>query len=226
MDALPEGGGLNNKHLTTKMCHFRVKQFFRKLNIKCLHQCRQNIIPKMLFTRSYIRSLSHLIARTPIEVYAGGSCYNNGKTVESGGYALYFPGAEHPTVCEPVSTGLITNHRSELMAVKDALMIYKDKMKGTPCIIYTDSIYVVNSLYDYSPVWRKNGWRKTNGAPVKNQDLMKPLCELFETHRGYVSIKHTTTSVYNQERHLRNSNVANIMATTARMLGRTMTRTQ
>jgi len=180
----------------------------------------------MLFTRSYNRSISRLIARRPVEIYAAGSCYNNVIPVESGGYALYFPGAEHPTVCEPVSTGLITNHRSELLAVKDALMIYKDKMKGTPCIIYTDSTYTVNSLYRDSPVWRKNGWKKTNGAPVKNQDLMKPLCELFETHRGYVSIKHTKTSVSNQEIHLRNNNVANIMATTARMIGRSMSRTR
>ena len=180
----------------------------------------------MLFTRSYIRSLSRSIARSPVEIYAGGSCYNNVTPVESGGYALYFPGAEHPTVCESVSTGLITNHRSELLAVKDALMIYKDKMKGIPCIIYTDSTYVISSLYYYSPVWRKNGWKKTNGAPVKNQDLMKPLCELFETHRRYVSIKHTTTSVYNQEKHLRNTSVANIMAKAARIIGRTMSRTR
>ena len=177
----------------------------------------------MLFTRSYNRSLSLLIARRPVEIYAGGSCYNNCSPVESGGYALYFPGAEHPSVCEPVSSGLITNHRSELLAVKDALLIYKDKMKGTPCTIYTDSIYVVNSLYDYSPVWRKNGWKKMNGAPVKNQDLMKPLCELFETHREYVSIKHTKTSVYNQEIHLRNTSIANIMAIAARMIGRSLT---
>lgn len=180
----------------------------------------------MLFTRSYIRSISRSIARRPVEIYAGGSCYNNATPVESAGYALYFPGAEHPTVCEPISTGLITNHRSELLAVKDALMIYKDKMKGTHCIIYTDSIYVVNSIYDYSPIWRKNGWKKTNGAPVKNQDLMKPLCELFDTHRGYVSIKHMTASVYNQEIHLRNNNVANIMATAARMIGRSSSRPQ
>jgi ribonuclease HI len=180
---------------------------------------------KMLFTRSYIKGLSQVVTQRPVEVYAAGSCYNKATPVVSGGYALYFPGAEHPSVCEPVSTGLITNHRSELLAVKDALMIYKYNMKGTPCTIYTDSIYVVNSLYDYSPIWRKNGWKKTTGAPVKNQDLMKPLCELFETHRGYVSIKHTTTSVYNQERHLRNNSVANIMAKSARMLGRSMTRT-
>ena len=55
----------------------------------------------MLFTRSYIQGL--LLTSRPastaivkfIEVYTDGSCYNG-----NGGYAVYFPGGEHPTICK------------------------------------------------------------------------------------------------------------------------------
>ena len=188
----------------------------------------------MLFTRSYIQGL--LLTSRPastaivklIEVYTDGSCYNG-----DGGYAVYFPGGEHPTICKgaeafaitagtaSASAGTasatataiaITSTRCEMLAVNTALTIYNDKFRGIPCTIYTDSSFIVDSLYSYFPIWRNNGWKKTDGTPVKNQDLMKPMCKLFDANKNHVSVKHIKAHTLNQDKHSRNNAVADVLA--------------
>lgn len=174
----------------------------------------------MLFTRSYIQGL--LLTSRPastaivkfIEVYTDGSCYNG-----NGGYAVYFPGGEHPTICKEAKTSAsasagtaVTSTRCEILAVNTALTIYNDKFRGIPCTIYTDSLFIVDSLYRYFPIWRNNGWKKTDGTPVKNQDLMKPMCELFDANKNHVSVKHIKAHTLNQDKHSRNNAVADILA--------------
>ena len=173
---------------------------------------------KMLFTRSYIQGL--LLTSRPastaivkfIEVYTDGSCYNG-----NGGYAVYFPGGEHPTICKGVKTTAtagtaVTSTRCEILAVNTALTIYNNKFRGIPCTIYTDSLFIVDSLYRYFPIWRNNGWKKTDGTPVKNQDLMKPMCELFDANKNHVSVKHIKAHTLNQDKHSRNNAVADVLA--------------
>ena len=180
----------------------------------------------MLFTRSYIQGL--LLTSRPastavvklIEVYTDGSCYNG-----NGGYAVYFPGGEHPTICKGAKASTtvsgvtatatataVTSTRCEILAVNTALTIYNDKFRGIPCTIYTDSLFIVDSLYRYFPIWRNNGWKKTDGTPVKNQDLMKPMCELFDANKNHVSVKHIKAHTLNQDKHSRNNAVADILA--------------
>ena len=176
----------------------------------------------MLFTRSYIQGL--LLTSRPastaivkfIEVYTDGSCYNG-----DGGYAVYFPGGEHPTICKEAkastitasaSASVVTSTRCEILAVNTALTIYNDKFRGIPCTIYTDSSFIVDSLYRYFPIWRNNGWKKTDGTPVKNQDLMKPLCELFYANKHNVSVKHIKAHTLNQDKHSRNNAVVDVLA--------------
>ena len=190
----------------------------------------------MLFTRSYIQGL--LITSRPastaivkfIEVYTDGSCYNG-----DGGYAVYFPGGEHPTICKGVKASAtasasasasastrtaitasagtaITSTRCEILAVNTALTIYNDKFRGIPCTIFTDSLFIVDSIYRYFPIWRNNGWKKTDGTPVKNQDIMKPMCELFDANKHNVSIKHIKAHTLNQDKHSHNNAVADVLA--------------
>lgn len=179
---------------------------------------------KMLFTRSYIQGL--LLTSRPastaivkfIEVYTDGSCYNG-----NGGYAVYFPGGEHPTICKEAKESAIsaitasagtaiTSTRCEILAVNTALTIYNDKFRGIPCTIYTDSLFIVDSLYRYFPIWRNNGWKKTDGTPVKNQDIMKPMCEVFDANKHNVSVKHIKAHTLNQDKHSHNNAVVDILA--------------
>jgi ribonuclease HI len=179
---------------------------------------------KMLFTRSYIQGL--LLTSRPastaivkfIEVYTDGSCYNG-----DGGYAVYFPGGEHPTICKEAKASAsasasasaitaITSTRCEILAVNTALTIYNDKFRGIPCTIYTDSLFIVDSLNRYFPIWRNNGWKKTDGTPVKNQDIMKPMCEVFDANKHNVSVKHIKAHTLNQDKHSHNNAVVDILA--------------
>jgi len=177
---------------------------------------------KMLFTRSYIQGL--LLTSRPastaivkfIEVYTDGSCYNG-----DGGYAVYFPGGEHPTICKEAKASAsasasaitaVTSTRCEILAVNTALTIYNDKFRGIPCTIYTDSLFIVDSLYRYFPIWRNNGWKKTDGTPVKNQDIMKPMCEVFDANKQNVSVKHIKAHTLNQDKHSHNNAVVDILA--------------
>jgi ribonuclease HI len=47
--------------------------------------------------------------------------------------------------------------------------------KHASLVIATDSTYVVNGATKWCKVCERNGWRKSNGAPVKNQDLWELL---------------------------------------------------
>ena len=41
--------------------------------------------------------------------------------------------------------------------------------------MYCDSQYVINSLTKWMPGWKKKGWKKSDGKPVLNRDLLEAL---------------------------------------------------
>lgn len=67
-----------------------------------------------------------------------------------------------------------TNNMGELQAVLDLLestAISADQ----PIRILCDSQYVINSLTKWLPGWKRKGWKKADGKPVLNQDLLMRL---------------------------------------------------
>ena len=67
-----------------------------------------------------------------------------------------------------------TNNQGELMAVLDLLLSTKHRA-GEELHILCDSQYVINSLTKWMPGWKKRGWKKGDGKPVLNADLMRQL---------------------------------------------------
>ena len=67
-----------------------------------------------------------------------------------------------------------TNNQGELMAVLD-LLLYTKHRAGEELHILCDSQYVINSLTKWMPGWKKRGWKKGDGKPVLNADLMRQL---------------------------------------------------
>jgi ribonuclease HI len=60
-------------------------------------------------------------------------------------------------------------------------------------LILCDSQYVINSVTKWMPGWKKKGWRKGDGKPVMNVDLLTHIDEAivgrryrFEWVRGHV----------------------------------------
>lgn len=66
-----------------------------------------------------------------------------------------------------------TNNMGELMAVLDLLR--STSHVDEPLKVLCDSQYVINSLTKWLPGWKRKGWRKGDGKPVLNVELMKDL---------------------------------------------------
>ncbi|NDR54247.1 ribonuclease H [Actinomyces sp. 565] len=87
-----------------------------------------------------------------------------------------------------------TNNRGELTAVLELLRATAQAgLAGEELLIQADSQYVINSLTKWIHGWKRRGWRKGDGKPVLNDDLMKQLDVAmrgrevrFEWVRGHV----------------------------------------
>lgn len=66
-----------------------------------------------------------------------------------------------------------TNNMGELMAVLDLLEQTADDPQELS--VLCDSQYVINALTKWMPGWKRKGWRKADGQPVQNVELMKDL---------------------------------------------------
>lgn len=66
-----------------------------------------------------------------------------------------------------------TNNQGELMAVLDLLHATADS--DEPLLVLCDSQYVINSVTQWMPGWKRRGWRKADGKPVLNRELLEAL---------------------------------------------------
>jgi ribonuclease HI len=84
-----------------------------------------------------------------------------------------------------------TNNQGELMAVLD--LFRSTAHLPDDLHILCDSQYVINCVTKWMPGWKKKGWRKGDGKPVMNVDLLREIDEAivgrsyrFEWVRGHV----------------------------------------
>ena len=66
-----------------------------------------------------------------------------------------------------------TNNMGELMAVLDLLRQTRDA--DDDLLVMCDSQYVINALTKWLPGWKRKGWKKADGKPVLNVELLKDL---------------------------------------------------
>jgi ribonuclease HI len=84
-----------------------------------------------------------------------------------------------------------TNNQGELTAVLQLLRATKGT--GEPLHILCDSQYAINACTTWLAGWKRKGWRKADGKPVLNVEIIKELDEAlqgrdvtFEWVRGHV----------------------------------------
>jgi len=110
-----------------------------------------------------------------VEIYTDGGCQPNPGT---GGWAaiLLYGGKEKELSGAEPNT---TNNRMELTAAVRALEALK-----RPChvVLHTDSEYLKNGVSTWMHGWKKNGWKRKEGA-LKNIDLWQRLDELTSKHK-------------------------------------------
>ena len=66
-----------------------------------------------------------------------------------------------------------TNNMGELKAVLD--LLHQTAHLDDDLLVYCDSLYVINTVTQWMPGWKRKGWRKKDGNPVLNVDLVKAL---------------------------------------------------
>ena len=76
-----------------------------------------------------------------------------------------------------------TNNMGELKAVLDLFEATASRSEAK-LRVYCDSQYVINSLTKWMPGWKKKGWKKSDGKPVLNRDLLEALDQAL-TGRDY-----------------------------------------
>jgi ribonuclease HI len=66
-----------------------------------------------------------------------------------------------------------TNNQGELMAVVD--LLESTAHLDDDLRILCDSQYVINAVTKWMPGWKRKGWRKADGSPVLNRELLERL---------------------------------------------------
>ena len=66
-----------------------------------------------------------------------------------------------------------TNNMGELTAVLDLLQ--QTAEVDDDLLVYCDSTYTINSITKWLPGWKRRGWKKGDGKPVANVEIMKAL---------------------------------------------------
>ena len=74
-----------------------------------------------------------------------------------------------------------TNNMGELTAVLDLLQ--QTAASDEDLLVYCDSTYAINSITKWMPGWKRKNWRKGDGKPVQNVEIMKALDAAMQGRR-------------------------------------------
>ncbi|CAO1630111.1 unnamed protein product [Parajaminaea phylloscopi] len=115
--------------------------------------------------------------RTPhnVSVYCDGASAGNGRKGAAAGWGVWFADDgplsqlnESRRLPGPVQT----NNRGELMAIIRAVQLAPEDCALT---IHTDSQYSIQAINSWQHGWREKKWRRSDGGPVQNKDLIRRL---------------------------------------------------
>lgn len=118
---------------------------------------------------------------TDIVVFTDGSSLNNqNKYARRGGIGIFFKDEDPRNQSIKITPDIskkVTNQIAELLACIYAIeiIIGTDIIKDKNIIIYTDSMYTINSITKWANKWKNNQWKKSNGKTIENIDLIKKL---------------------------------------------------
>lgn len=134
-----------------------------------------------------------LSIKPKVTVYCDGACFPNPGT--GGWAAILLSGKFRKEISGKVEEA--TSNKMELFAAIKALEILKQPSEVK---IFTDSMYLRNGMSKWIFNWQANGWKTSNGKPVKNQELWKRLYDLAVKHHvNWKWIKGHNGNKYNEE---------------------------
>ena len=108
-------------------------------------------------------------------IYTDGACTGN-PGPGGWGVVIYFnDGSVHEMGDGSRHT---TNNKMEMQAAIAGLEFLQTSGQSQPITLYTDSEYLINCVTKWVKSWKKKGWKKADGDPVLNQDLLETLDQL------------------------------------------------
>lgn len=108
-------------------------------------------------------------------IYTDGACTGN---PGPGGWGTVVYFSDHSIHEMGDAASHTTNNKMEMQAAIAALQYLQASRQTEPITLYTDSEYLINSVTKWIKGWKKKGWKKSDGNPVQNQDLLQILDDL------------------------------------------------
>jgi len=108
-------------------------------------------------------------------IYTDGACTGNPGPGGWGVVVYFDDGSVHEMGDASSHT---TNNKMEMQAAIAALKYFRASGQSQPITLYTDSEYLINCVTKWVKGWKRKGWKKADGNPVQNQDLLEILDEL------------------------------------------------
>ena len=109
-------------------------------------------------------------------IYTDGACTGNPGPGGWGSVVYFSDGSVHEM--GDASQQDTTNNKMEMQAAIAALEFFTSSGQTQPITLYTDSEYLINCVTKWIHGWKKKGWKKSDGKPVQNQDLLEILDQL------------------------------------------------
>jgi ribonuclease HI len=149
-----------------------------------------------------------------LQIYSDGACTANGRRGAQAafGVAVFKNRKEVHSLSELLGNREEhTNQRAELRGLWKAMEIASMSEEGAD--IHTDSQYAMDCLQEWAPRWASKGWKKADGFPVQNQDLLKPMWEIWKTRGTKIRLFHVRSHTGRADAHSRGNERADELAT-------------
>ncbi|GAA6205350.1 ribonuclease H family protein [Thalassotalea sp. SU-HH00458] len=124
-----------------------------------------------------------------INIYCDGACSPNpGKS--GTGIAVY-----QQTTLTELWYGLYeangTNNTAELNGMLEAFKLAKTFIQqGKSVQVLSDSKYSIDCITKWAAGWKNKGWKKADGQPIKNPELVQACYSLYQEIKNNIIIKH------------------------------------
>jgi ribonuclease HI len=107
--------------------------------------------------------------RHGLHVFVDG-CYEPGTRQGGWAFVAYRDGVEIASGFGGVENS--ANNAMELTAVLEAAIWISRTAEGVAAVIWCDSVYAVDGCNSWRPIWRNNGWKKSNpGGKARNRAI-------------------------------------------------------
>lgn len=129
-----------------------------------------------------------------IKIFCDGSTRISNKkgTNNEGGFGYVVFDSETNYIIDAYSKQVknTTNNEMELYALYYAIAHYGTKDEWDCPEIYSDSQYAINCATVWGRKWMANDWRKSDGKPVENQQIIYDIHQLLASGNFHVNINY------------------------------------